>query len=140
MKNAFQFVGVAILVILWIIIVKTLTLNSKQVTSENFKSIDLSDNIFQNLSKAIQYKTISYNEESIPDKEAFIGFHNFLKQTFPLTHSRLTLEKINDYSLLFTWKGSIESIKPIIFMSHQDVVLLINLQLESGKQDHLMEK
>ena len=122
MKNVFQIVGVAIFVLLSIIIGKTLTLSSKQVPSESFKNIYLSDNIFQNLSKAIQYKTISYNEESIPDKEAFIGFHNFLKQTFPLTHSRLTLEKINDYSLLFTWKGSIESIKPIIFMSHQDVV------------------
>ena len=82
MKNAFQFVGVAILVILGIIIVKTLTLNSKQVPSENFKSIDLPDDIFQNLSKALRYKTISYNEESIPDEEAFIGFHDFLKQTF----------------------------------------------------------
>ena len=122
MKNVFQIVGVAIFVLLSIIIGKTLTLSSKQVPSENLKSIYLSDDIFQNLSKAIQYKTISYNEESIPDKEAFIGFHNFLKETFPLTHSRLTLEKINDYSLLFTWKGSIDSIKPIIFMSHQDVV------------------
>lgn len=122
MKNVFQIIGVAILVLLSIIIGKTLTLNSKQVPSENFKSIYLTDDIFQNLSKALQYKTISYNEESIPDEEAFIGFHNFLKQTFPLTHSRLTLEKINNYSLLFTWKGSIDSIKPIIFMSHQDVV------------------
>ena len=89
MKNVFQIVGVAIFVLLSIIIGKTLTLSSKQVPSESFKNIYLSDNIFQNLSKAIQYKTISYNEESIPDKEAFIGFHNFLKETFPLTHSDL---------------------------------------------------
>ena len=54
MKNVFQIVGVAIFVLLSIIIGKTLTLSSKQVPSESFKNIYLSDNIFQNLSKAIQ--------------------------------------------------------------------------------------
>ena len=77
MKNAFQFVGVAILVILGIIIVKTLTLNSKQVPSENFKSIDLPDDIFQNLSKALRYKTISYNEESIRTRRHLLVFMIF---------------------------------------------------------------
>ena len=82
MKNIFKILGVLILVLLAIIIGKTLALNSKQVPSENFKSISLSEDIFQNLSKALQYKTISYSEESIPDEEAFIGFHNFLNKHF----------------------------------------------------------
>jgi carboxypeptidase PM20D1 len=53
---------------------------------------------------------------------AFFGFHRFLKETFPLTHENLSLEKINEYSLLYTWEGSDPSKKPIILMSHQDVV------------------
>ena len=39
MKNIFKILGVLILVLLAIIIGKTLALNSKQVPSENFKSI-----------------------------------------------------------------------------------------------------
>ncbi len=35
---------------------------------------------------------------------------------------KLTLEKISDYSLLYTWKGANKDKKPIILMSHQDVV------------------
>ena len=45
-----------------------------------------------------------------------------LEQTFPLLHQNLRLEKINQYSLLYTWEGSDPSAKPIILMSHQDVV------------------
>ena len=99
-----------------------MTLNSKQVASQQLKVVTLPNDIFQNLSSAIQYPTISYSEEAIPDSTAFLGFHRFLLETFPLTHSKLSLEKINDYSLLYTWQGSDLSKKPIILMSHQDVV------------------
>ena len=45
-----------------------------------------------------------------------------LEETFPLVHETMSLTKINDYSLLYTWEGSDLSKKPIILMSHQDVV------------------
>ena len=58
----------------------------------------------------------------LPDSTAFFGFHRFLEKAFPLTHEKLSLKKISTYSLLYTWKGSDPSKKPIILMSHQDVV------------------
>tara|TARA_B100000767_G_C19777663_1_gene543688 strand:- start:5050 stop:6321 length:1272 start_codon:yes stop_codon:yes gene_type:complete len=70
----------------------------------------------------LQYQTISFNENTIPDSTAFFGFHQFLEEAFPLTHAKLTLEKIKTFSLFFTWIGSDPSKKPIILMSHQDVV------------------
>ena len=122
MKKLLIIIGAFIVVISGILIGNTLTLNSKQVASQQLKVVTLPNDIFQNLSSAIQYPTISYSEEAIPDSTAFLGFHRFLLETFPLTHSKLSLEKINDYSLLYTWQGSDLSKKPIILMSHQDVV------------------
>jgi Gly-Xaa carboxypeptidase len=46
----------------------------------------------------------------------------YLERTFPLVYSTLKLEKVNTHGLLFTWKGSEESLKPTVLMAHQDVV------------------
>ncbi|MBO0323079.1 M20 family peptidase [Muricauda sp. CAU 1633] len=111
-----------IIVLAAILVFNTLSLTSKQVEPEPLTEVQFLETIYQNLSKAIQYPTISHSEEAIPDSTAFNGFHRFLKETFPLTHENLSLEKISTYSLLYTWRGSDPSKKPIILMSHQDVV------------------
>ena len=107
---------------LGILIFNTLLLGSKQVEQESIEAVTLPSDIFQNLSNAIQYPTISFSEEAVPDSTAFFGFHRFLEETFPLVHQNLSLEKINEYSLLYKWEGTDTSKKPIILMSHQDVV------------------
>lgn len=122
MKKIILLIVAVIVVVSGVLVLNTLKLSSKQVASENLVDIDLPEDIFQNLSKGLQYKTISFNEEAIPDSTAFFGFHRFLQETFPLTHAKLSLDKINSYSLLYTWEGSNPSKKPIILMSHQDVV------------------
>ncbi len=122
MKKIILSIVVVIVLILGVLIFNTLRLSSKQVAPESLAKIDLPDDVFQNLSKGIQYPTISFSEEAVPDSAAFFGFHRFLEESFPLTHAKLSLEKINTYSLLYTWEGSDASKKPIIFMSHQDVV------------------
>lgn len=122
MKKILYFILAVIVIGLAILLFNTLSLSSKQVVSEPYKKMSISDNVFTNLSKAIQYQTISYSEDAIPDSTAFYGFHQFLLETFPLVHENLSLEKINEYSLLYTWKGADRSKKPVILMSHQDVV------------------
>jgi carboxypeptidase PM20D1 len=109
-------------VLVTILLFNTLSLSSKQVASEAIQKIAISNRVYSNLSKAIQYQTISYSEDAIPDSTAFYGFHRFLSETFPLVHENLILEKISEYSLLYTWKGADKDKKSIILMSHQDVV------------------
>jgi carboxypeptidase PM20D1 len=109
-------------VLVTILLFNTLSLSSKQVASEAIQKIAISNEVYSNLSKAIQYQTISYSEDAIPDSTAFYGFHRFLSETFPLVHENLILEKISEYSLLYTWKGADKDKKSIILMSHQDVV------------------
>ena len=122
MKKIIRLIVTAAVIIIGVLLFNTLMLKSKQVASENLEKIALSNDVFQNLSKGLQYPTISYSENAIPDSIAFFGFHRFLEKAFPLTHEKLSLKKISTYSLLYTWKGSDSSKKPIILMSHQDVV------------------
>ncbi|RIW12557.1 M20/M25/M40 family metallo-hydrolase [Algoriphagus lacus] len=122
MKKLFLGLIIAIVILVSILLFNTFQLSSKQVAPEPVGKLELSDSVFQNLSKAIQFQTISYSEDAIPDSAAFLGFHRFLEETFPLTHAKLTLEKISEYSLIYKWEGSDPSKKPIILMSHQDVV------------------
>jgi len=122
MRKIILLISVVMISLACILVFNAVMLSSKQVASERLEGLNLSDEVFQNLSKAIQYPTISFGEEVPVDSITFIGFHKFLEATFPLTHATLSLKKINTYSLLYTWEGSEASKKPIIFMSHQDVV------------------
>ncbi|MBT8209157.1 MAG: M20 family peptidase, partial [Eudoraea sp.] len=97
-------------------------LSSKQVAAEPLEKMEISDVVFNNLSGAIQFPTVSFSEDAIPDSTAFFGLHRHLEKTFPLVHEKLSLKKINAYSLLYKWEGRDPSKKPIILMSHQDVV------------------
>ena len=122
MKKLLKLIGSLILIVIAVLLINTFRLSSKQVEANTLESISLPNDIFENLSKGVQYKTISFSEDAVPDSTAFFGFHRFLETTFPLTHTNLSLEKISDYSLLYTWQGSDASKKPIILMSHIDVV------------------
>ena len=81
------------------------------------------------LAGAIRYKTVSYQDASKRDGTEFLRFHQYLEQAFPRVHSTLTREVVNDYSLLYTWKGSSKALKPIVLMAHMDVV-----PAEDGKE------
>lgn len=55
-----------------------------------------------------------------PQREKFLGFHRLLAELFPLVHEKLEKTEI-DGNLLFYWKGK-SSERPVVLMSHQDVV------------------
>lgn len=122
MKKILKYLFSALLLLIVVLLFNTIRMSSKQVAPEPLEEVTIAQDIYQNLSKGLQYKTISYSEDAVPDSTAFFGFHRFLKETFPLVHQKMTLEKISTYSLLYTWPGSDPSKKPIILMSHQDVV------------------
>ncbi|KAI0067051.1 carboxypeptidase S [Artomyces pyxidatus] len=54
--------------------------------------------------------------------EAFQPFLDYLLQVFPLVHTTLNLTKVNTYGLIYEWKGSNDSAKPLLLMAHSDVV------------------
>lgn len=76
----------------------------------------------KNLSESLTYKTISDRDPKKMDFAEFERFHEFLRNTYPLIHEKLELEKVSYASLLYRWKGKNPKLDPIAMLSHQDVV------------------
>ncbi|KIP10027.1 hypothetical protein PHLGIDRAFT_66515 [Phlebiopsis gigantea 11061_1 CR5-6] len=78
------------------------------------------------LGGAVRVPTESYDQMlpvgQDPRWEVFAPFHEHLLKTFPNVHSTLELTKVNTYGLVYVWKGSDSSLKPILLTAHQDVV------------------
>ena len=99
----------------------------------------------------LQYKTVSRSNESneTEGRDAFTGLHAHFIHSYPKVFSELQLEKVskraphlpltascytsyhldsapcsqvNEWSLLFKWPGREASLKPVLCISHQDVV------------------
>ena len=70
------------------------------------------------LSRMVAFDTVSVPETN--QREKFLPFHQLLEELFPLVHQRLEKTEI-DGNLLFFWKGR-SSERPLVLMSHQDVV------------------
>jgi len=101
-------------------------MNIQDITKHFTDTPDYSDldkeKIAKALSKAITFPTVSYEDESRMDGKAFKALHAFLEGAFPLVHKHMEKVVINEWSLVFHWKGSDASLKPALFMAHLDVV------------------
>jgi len=113
--------GVALLVS--IIVFNTLMFTSKQISADPV-ALDEVDSaaVLSRLSRAIQIPTISHHDPARFEPAAFLSFHQFLKEAFPLLHRTLEREVVGDFSLLYEWKGSDPSLKPVGILAHMDVV------------------
>ena len=103
--------------LLAIAVVRTLLMPSK-TSNYQPKSDPRAAEHAQKLSKMIQYETVSRPDDL--QREKFLGFHKVLEELFPLVHQHLEKTELEG-SLLFYWKGE-QHDKPIVLMSHQDVV------------------
>ena len=70
------------------------------------------------LSRMVRCETVSRRDED--QREKFLTFHKLLEELFPLVHRNLEKTEI-DGNLLYFWKGK-SSDRPVVLMSHQDVV------------------
>eukprot|EP01116_Phalansterium_solitarium_P018751 TRINITY_DN507_c1_g2_i1.p1 TRINITY_DN507_c1_g2~~TRINITY_DN507_c1_g2_i1.p1 ORF type:complete len:503 (-),score=143.34 TRINITY_DN507_c1_g2_i1:222-1730(-) len=87
----------------------TLEVNVSEVTSR--------------LSKALQFRTISRGSNATAaDEAAFDALQALLRDAFPFVHTRLHQERLDCHSRLFRWNGSDTSLRPMLLMSHLDVV------------------
>lgn len=109
--------GLLVLLLL-VAVVRTLLIPSQKSTYIPKPDPERAMELAKKLSRMVRYDTVS-----VPDtnqREKFLGFHQILEELFPLVHARLEKTEI-DGNLLFFWKGK-SSDKPLVLMSHQDVV------------------
>lgn len=80
------------------------------------------DRYRKHLSEAIKIETVSYADQELIDWGEFEKFRNFLKEAYPLTNEKLSLEIVGKANLIYLWKGKNPNLDPIALLSHQDVV------------------
>jgi carboxypeptidase PM20D1 len=115
--------GVLILFLIGFVILRTLLYapSQKKVEPGEFVEID-GQSVAERLGLAVQFKTISDHNPEKVDGNSFLGLHRLFKTLYPQAHTKLKVETVNDYSLLYTWEGKNPDLKPIMLISHLDVV------------------
>jgi len=76
----------------------------------------------ENLAEAVRFKTISFQDRTQIDYQQFDALNAFLTETYPRVFSQLQVELVSGYSWLIRWSGTDESLSPILFTAHTDVV------------------
>ncbi len=79
----------------------------------------------ERLSRAIQCKTINCADHSLTDYAPFDQLHALIRASYPHVMAAGTMEVLGQRSLLITLPGSDSGLRPCLFMSHQDVVPVV---------------
>jgi carboxypeptidase PM20D1 len=78
--------------------------------------------VAKHLSLAIRFRTVSHENRAEDDTTELLGLRRLLESTYPRVHATLSREIINGSGLLYTWKGTDDSLRPALFAAHMDVV------------------
>jgi carboxypeptidase PM20D1 len=112
-----------IVLLVVVLLARTFLVRSRQIQVSAIEQIPLnSDLLVNHFVGALQIQTISYDEPSKLNRTEFQRFHDYLRQIFPLAHSKLTVESVRQHSLLFRWEGLDSRLAPVVIMAHMDVV------------------
>lgn len=108
----------ALLALLLIALVRTLLMGNKTSGYTAPCDDDRSLMLARKLAEMVKCDTTSY--KNMKEWGKYLDFHKVLETQFPLVHEKLERIEI-DGNLLYCWKGQSRD-KPILLMSHQDVV------------------
>ena len=101
-----------------IAVVRTLLTPTKKSAYTPPPADDEAMALAEKLAKMVRCPTVSHPGQT--DLAAFSQLQEVLEELFPLVHERLE-KTVIDGNLLYYWKGKSRE-KPILLMSHQDVV------------------
>lgn len=118
------FLGLLVLVVGLgaVVVARTLALESAQPEVEPAPALELDARAAgRRLADGLVFETISHGGGQ-HDRVAFAALHEHLERSFPRAHAAFERETIGELSLLYTWRGSDPSLRPLLLMAHQDVV------------------
>lgn len=123
MKRVSLLVLAALVVVLAVVVVRAASLRSLQVQGEARpdEPVDV-ERVAQRLALALRLRTISHQDRSRLDSRPFLELARLLSVTYPRVHRRLSIERVNGLSLLYTWKGRNPNLEPVLLAAHTDVV------------------
>ena len=134
MKKILLSLVVIIIVLAAILLIKTWSypfkINSK---SQEFTNIDTtpSDLAIQHLAGGIRIPTVSNIIYEDTNFKPFDEFKIYLQKEYPLIYQTMDTLTINSHSLLYHWKGKNPNAKPILLLSHYDVVPVVGYDVNN---------
>lgn len=102
-----------------ILAVRTALARSRQLGVAPVARVAIDPQAVARLSRAVQFRTVTSSDGPAGDHAAFVGW---LRSAYPRVHAEMTPEVVAGNSLLFTWRGSDPSLKPLLLTGHYDVV------------------
>jgi carboxypeptidase PM20D1 len=120
----------ALVLLIAVVVGRTLTVPAyKPVPAREVSAFDASV-VAGRLAEAVKFRTISWQAgapaaDVSASEAAFLAFRDWIEATYPNVAKSLTREIVGNFSLLYTWKGADPTLKPILLMSHMDVVPVV---------------
>ena len=119
----------ALLVILiLVLVVRTVTYKFGKVessTSQEVVNTLPSEKAIRRFAGGIRIPTVSTEVYEETNFKPFDDFMAYLPAAYPEVYKVMETDTINQYGLIFRWKGKNSALKPILFLSHYDVVPVI---------------
>lgn len=120
---------IALLVcVILILVIKTYTYPFKTSNKEKNVAVVIpkpSNKSIKRFIGGIRIPTISNAIYEDTNFEPFKEFMAYLPKVYPNIYNVMSVDTINNYSLVFHWKGKNSNLKPVLFLSHYDVVPVV---------------
>lgn len=118
---------VLILLFLAVVIIRTLTypFGSKSDGIDRaggMARVEVSEQSLRRFSGGIRIPTVGAADYSDVDFGPFDRFKEYLAESYPQIYAATEQTVVNTYGLVFRWKGTDPAAKPLLFLSHYDVV------------------
>lgn len=129
-KRALIFALFVIVLIFAVVVIRTFTLRTRQLDIKSCLKSDLDfieigpdSEALKRFQKALRMQTVS-REPSDYNRAELNSLVDYIVSAYPTLHSSHLVqhEKVANYSLLYTIKGSNSSLTPYLLMAHLDVV------------------
>ena len=120
-KAAVLLIG-ASLMMLALVVARTISFGSIESEIERVPTVAINPGFAERLAESLRIPTISNERPDAFDAASFQAFHTYLERAFPKVHSELERETVARHSLLYTWRGTDPSLRPILLIAHMDVV------------------
>jgi carboxypeptidase PM20D1 len=98
------------------------SLNSMQTAAPPDPQDSVNNGCCAHLSKLVQFRTTSFDRIENADSATWKSFISFIDTAYPLINRQLEKHIINHYSLLYIWHGEDSLLKPVLLISHTDVM------------------
>ena len=109
-----------------ILLFRTFSLSLLGAATTGYEKVELDGKkISQHLSQAVTFKTISQQNQADINYTEFTAFIAWVANTYPQVHGKLKLIRINEFTLLYEWRGQDTSLPPVLLSGHYDVVPVI---------------